>query len=158
MALKPYHDGSSQTKVGINPWVAHANRSVYGEDADVFRPERWLEEGSMDGENKMEQYFFTVSAFDALLVFSNPATTTTRGAQNVVFLAQILISNNARCPTLSGRSNWCTLPQGCAKKEITLASTAPTLFTLFGREKTREERDLLTCIDGNSSAAALVRA
>ena len=102
MALKPYHDGSSQTKVGINPWVAHANRSVYGEDADVFRPERWLEEGSMDGENKMEQYFFTVSAFDALLVFSNPAITTTRGAQNVVYLAQILLSSNARCPTLSG--------------------------------------------------------
>ena len=49
--------------VGVNPWVAHANRSVYGEDADVFRPERWLEEESADGENRMEQYFFTVRTF-----------------------------------------------------------------------------------------------
>lgn len=29
--------------VGVNPWVAHANKTVFGEDADVFRPERWLE-------------------------------------------------------------------------------------------------------------------
>ncbi|KAL1863957.1 hypothetical protein VTK73DRAFT_6277 [Phialemonium thermophilum] len=31
------------TKVGINPWVLHRNKEVYGQDADVFRPERWLE-------------------------------------------------------------------------------------------------------------------
>ena len=49
--------------VGVNPWVAHANRSVFGEDADMYRPERWLEEDGTDGENKMEQYFFTVSSF-----------------------------------------------------------------------------------------------
>lgn len=29
--------------VGINSWVAHRNRDVWGADADVFRPERWLE-------------------------------------------------------------------------------------------------------------------
>ncbi|KIX10083.1 uncharacterized protein Z518_01164 [Rhinocladiella mackenziei CBS 650.93] len=31
------------TIVGVNPWVAARNRQVYGEDADNFRPERWLE-------------------------------------------------------------------------------------------------------------------
>ena len=31
------------TIVGFNPWVILHNRDVYGEDADVFRPERWLE-------------------------------------------------------------------------------------------------------------------
>lgn len=33
------------TIVGINSWVMHANQQVYGEDAEEFRPERWLEEG-----------------------------------------------------------------------------------------------------------------
>lgn len=28
--------------VGINCWVEHRNRDVFGEDADVFNPERWL--------------------------------------------------------------------------------------------------------------------
>ncbi|KAL4942583.1 hypothetical protein BDV06DRAFT_235320 [Aspergillus oleicola] len=41
------------TVVGIDPWVAHHNRSIFGADADSFRPERWLE-----GENhEMERYF-----------------------------------------------------------------------------------------------------
>jgi len=32
------------TKVGATPWVVHQNKSVFGEDAGVYRPERWLEE------------------------------------------------------------------------------------------------------------------
>lgn len=31
------------TIIGINPWVAARDRSVYDEDAYAFRPERWLE-------------------------------------------------------------------------------------------------------------------
>lgn len=31
------------TNVGINSWVAHRNRDVWGPDADEFRPERWLD-------------------------------------------------------------------------------------------------------------------
>ncbi|KFY13167.1 hypothetical protein V492_03442 [Pseudogymnoascus sp. VKM F-4246] len=30
--------------VGVNTWVAHANASVFGDDAGSFRPERWLED------------------------------------------------------------------------------------------------------------------
>ncbi|KAF9761172.1 hypothetical protein IL306_003931 [Fusarium sp. DS 682] len=30
--------------VGINPWVAHRDRSVFGQDADSFSPERWLQD------------------------------------------------------------------------------------------------------------------
>ncbi|KAM7187817.1 Cytochrome P450 [Rhypophila sp. PSN 637] len=31
------------TNLGVNAWVSHHNKQVYGEDADLFRPERWLE-------------------------------------------------------------------------------------------------------------------
>lgn len=31
------------TIVGVNPWVSARNKGVYGDDADDFRPERWLE-------------------------------------------------------------------------------------------------------------------
>jgi cytochrome P450 len=30
--------------VGCNPAIIHRDRGVFGEDADVFRPERWLDE------------------------------------------------------------------------------------------------------------------
>lgn len=36
----------NKTIVGVNPWVEHRNRAVFGDDADLFRPERWLEEDS----------------------------------------------------------------------------------------------------------------
>lgn len=31
------------TTVGINPWVFARDKSLYGEDAEEWRPERWLE-------------------------------------------------------------------------------------------------------------------
>ncbi|KAH0594820.1 hypothetical protein MHUMG1_07655 [Metarhizium humberi] len=31
------------TAVGINPWVMGRNKSLFGADADAFRPERWFE-------------------------------------------------------------------------------------------------------------------
>ena len=30
------------TIVGANSWVIHRNREVFGEDVEVYRPERWL--------------------------------------------------------------------------------------------------------------------
>ncbi|KAL8764808.1 MAG: hypothetical protein Q9209_007868, partial [Squamulea sp. 1 TL-2023] len=45
------------TVVGMNAYVAHANRDVFGADADDFRPERWL--GDDDSRTQMEQYFLS---------------------------------------------------------------------------------------------------
>lgn len=33
----------ARTEIGISMWCLSRNKSVYGEDAAVFRPERWLE-------------------------------------------------------------------------------------------------------------------
>lgn len=39
--------------VGMNPWVAARDKRVYGEDADEFRPERWLK-ADMEQLKEME--------------------------------------------------------------------------------------------------------
>jgi cytochrome P450 len=31
------------TVIGMNPWIIHRNKAIYGEDADSFRPERYIE-------------------------------------------------------------------------------------------------------------------
>ena len=45
-----------QLNVGINAWVAHHNTSVFGPDADIFRPERWLD-APPEQLSAMEKYF-----------------------------------------------------------------------------------------------------
>ncbi|KAF2473714.1 cytochrome P450 [Lindgomyces ingoldianus] len=42
------------TIIGTNPWVIHRNQEVFGEDADSFRPERWLE----SDRGQLERLFF----------------------------------------------------------------------------------------------------
>lgn len=55
--------------VGINPWVAHYNREVFGSDADTFRPERWL--ADKETVRKMDEYYIPVSFIPCFLYFTN---------------------------------------------------------------------------------------
>lgn len=50
-----------QNVVGINPWVLHRNRDVFGDDAAEFRPERWLV--SAEQTSRLEASFLSVSLF-----------------------------------------------------------------------------------------------
>ena len=49
------------TTVALNGWVLHRDREIFGQDADVFRPERWLEDE--EEAKTMERYMFQVSSF-----------------------------------------------------------------------------------------------
>lgn len=45
--------------VAANGWVLHRDREVFGEDADEFRPERWVE--GEEAGRRMERCMFQVS-------------------------------------------------------------------------------------------------
>lgn len=51
------------SEVGINAWVGHHDKDVWGEDADQFRPERWIEAEDADNGRKklMDSYYLSVS-------------------------------------------------------------------------------------------------
>lgn len=60
------------TIVGICPWVLHRDKRVFGNDADVFRPERWLEASPetlkvMDRSNLAVSVYWTHRIVRALL-------------------------------------------------------------------------------------------
>jgi len=46
------------TKVGINPYVVMKDKGVFGEDAEVFNPERWFVPGAAE---RMDRYMFQYS-------------------------------------------------------------------------------------------------
>ena len=42
------------TEMAASPYIIHRNRTIFGDDADTFRPERWLE--SAERNARMEKY------------------------------------------------------------------------------------------------------
>ena len=45
------------SEIGANPYVIQRDRKMFGEDADVFRPERWLEDEGRAAQ--MEKHILT---------------------------------------------------------------------------------------------------
>ena len=45
-----------QTKLSVNQWVIHRSVDLFGMDADVFSPDRWLG----DREQAIEQYYIPI--------------------------------------------------------------------------------------------------
>lgn len=52
------------TILSVNPWVIHRSTEIWGSDARLFVPERWLKDDAADLEKK---YFIPVSLQMALL-------------------------------------------------------------------------------------------
>ncbi|KAH8433934.1 cytochrome P450 [Aspergillus melleus] len=50
--------------VGMNPYVIGRNRSVWGDDADVFRPERWLRDDAHETEEAFQERLRRMNAAD----------------------------------------------------------------------------------------------
>jgi cytochrome P450 len=48
------------TIVGMNAWVIHRDKKVYGENADAFHPERWVDAGPAELRT-MEKSLLSVS-------------------------------------------------------------------------------------------------
>lgn len=55
------------TVIGVNPWVVHRNKEVYGEDVETFRPERWMKEDTGD----MHRFFFSFGSGARLCLGKN---------------------------------------------------------------------------------------
>lgn len=47
------------TIVGMNAWVVHRDKTIYGEDAGSFLPDRWID-AEPEQLKLMEKYFFSV--------------------------------------------------------------------------------------------------
>lgn len=47
--------------VAVNGWVLHRDREVFGQDADTYRPERWIESEDAEKLRMMERCMFQVS-------------------------------------------------------------------------------------------------
>jgi hypothetical protein len=56
-------------QVGMNAHVVHRDKRVFGEDADLFNPERWLESEARNKE--MEKYLLTFGAGSRTCVGKN---------------------------------------------------------------------------------------
>ncbi|KAM0205025.1 hypothetical protein ACHAQI_009573 [Fusarium lateritium] len=47
--------------VGVNAWVLHRSKDIFGQDADCWRPSRWIE-ASTEGQKLMEKSLFSFGA------------------------------------------------------------------------------------------------
>jgi cytochrome P450 len=49
-------------EIGINTWVAHYDKDIWGDDAEIFRPERWIDAEDEGGKRLkiMEEYYMPV--------------------------------------------------------------------------------------------------
>jgi cytochrome P450 len=53
------HHIPENTVIGVNAWVINRDKKIFGEDAEQFRPERWID-ASPEQEQSMRRNMLTV--------------------------------------------------------------------------------------------------
>lgn len=62
------------TIVGINSWVEHRSKAIYGNDADQFRPERWLNKDESKVAH-LNRYYMPVTIRHCCSLMASPKLT-----------------------------------------------------------------------------------
>lgn len=90
------------TIVGMNPWVLKRNKDIYGEDADTFRPERWLR-GPEETLDEFEGRFWMMSESDLTFGGGNRVCTGRNMAQIELckMTATLFSRYNVRFPSVT---------------------------------------------------------
>jgi cytochrome P450 len=73
------------TIVGVNAWALHHNKDIFGQDANTFRPERWIE-GDKDVIREMKRNQFAVCSYNHYSVNTY-----------AMFLILMLLADLVRC-------------------------------------------------------------
>ncbi|KAK3956653.1 cytochrome P450 [Pseudoneurospora amorphoporcata] len=60
------------TSIAVNGWVLHRDKTTFGQDADEWRPERWLENGEEEAR-RMERFMFQFGGGSHLCIGRNLA-------------------------------------------------------------------------------------
>jgi cytochrome P450 len=76
------------TSVGVSPYIVHRQKDAYGQDAESFRPERWIEaeraekEGDDGGElrRRLERFYFVFGGSTTSCIVSQQTGSLTRRA------------------------------------------------------------------------------
>lgn len=81
------------TFVGLNAWGVQLNKSVYGDDADLYRPERWL----TDDVDKLQAMYQTHS-----LIFGHGSTKCLGVSMAMMEITKVIFEVRAKkhCPFL----------------------------------------------------------
>ena len=56
------------TQIGMNPYVVNRHRPTFGEDAECWRPDRWLV-NDPDHRRKLESSIMTVRSWETIIMF-----------------------------------------------------------------------------------------
>lgn len=119
-----------QTYVGINNWVYHRSKSIFGEDADQFKPERWL---AQDPNHLIQMHRNLISVSQSLpAVVPGHWSTNFHLSSLVLALGLVLGGTLLRCRSRSWYQSWSvTLTLSSAKKPRALIRSGRQRITSF---------------------------